>query len=221
VNDDSIHPAASAGKPKVRGVLFEAVLVGVAGVALALAVNALSPRGLALTRNYFPAGTNGVVSVPTIAPPAGAAAGTNQVSAGQLLAAQLRENGLQLVVRTQAMQLLRDPRFQQGAIVFIDARDDEHYQAGHIPGAWQFDPYHPEKYLAAVLPVCQAAEEIVFYCFGSDCEDSQFAAITLRDAGIPAPKLFVYAGGMAEWTTNALPVEVGGRNSGNSGGARP
>jgi hypothetical protein len=32
--------------------------------------------------------------------------------------------------------------------------DDEHYRAGHIPGAFQLDHYHPENYLAAVLP-CQ------------------------------------------------------------------
>jgi rhodanese-related sulfurtransferase len=215
VNDDTTCPNASAGKPKVKKVLLEGVLVGAFGAALALVANAISPRGLVLTRNYFPAGTNRLVSVATTTPPRRSGASTNQVSTGQMLAAQLREKGLQLVVRTQAEQLVRDPRLQQGIIVFIDARDDERYQAGHIPGAYQFDPYRPEKYLTTVLPVCQAAEEIVFYCYGSDCEDSQMAALTLRDAGIPNQKLFVYVGGMAEWATNALPVEIGPRNSGN------
>jgi rhodanese-related sulfurtransferase len=209
VNDHPTHPGAAEGTPQLKKVLFEAALVGAIGAVLALAANAVSPRGLALGRNYFPGGTNGLVSVPMIAPSSSGAAETNMVSAEERLAAQLKDQGLELVVRAQAVQLLHDPRVQQGAIVFVDARDDERYQAGHIPGAYQLDPYHPEKYLSAVLPVCQAAEQIVFYCYGTDCEDSQLAAVTVRDAGITNAKLFVYAGGMAEWATNALPVESG------------
>jgi len=37
----------------------------------------------------------------------------------------------------------------------------------------------------------------------------------LRDVGISNQKLFVYAGGITEWMTNSLPVEIGARNSGN------
>jgi rhodanese-related sulfurtransferase len=55
----------------------------------------------------------------------------------------------------------------------------------------------------------------VIYCNGGDCDDSESAAITLRDVGIANPKLFIYTGGITEWTTNGLPVEIGGRNSGN------
>jgi hypothetical protein len=33
--------------------------------------------------------------------------------------------------------------------------------------------------------------------------------------GIPNQKLFVFGGGIAEWTTNGLPVETGARNNGN------
>jgi rhodanese-related sulfurtransferase len=127
----------------------------------------------------------------------------------------LKEQGLQWVDGHQAAQLFHDPRFKQGSIAFIDARDEPHYQEGHIPGAYEFDPYRPEKYFATVLPVCQAAEQIVFYCNGGDCDDSESAAIALRDVGIANQKLFVYTGGITEWTTNGLPVEIGGRNSGN------
>jgi rhodanese-related sulfurtransferase len=127
----------------------------------------------------------------------------------------LKEQGLQSVDGRQAAQLFHDPRFTQGSIAFIDARDEQHYREGHIPGACEFDPYYPEKYFAAVLPVCQAAEKIVVYCNGGDCDDSESAAILLRDVGITNQKLFVYTGGIPEWITNGLPVEIGGRNSGN------
>jgi rhodanese-related sulfurtransferase len=195
----------------VRNVLLEALLVAAAGIVLAFGANLVSPRGLALTRNYFPAGINRPV------PAARAIANTNPPapSPAQLLAARLKELGLQSVDGHQAAQLFHDPRFKQGSIAFIDARDEQHYREGHIPGACEFDPYYPEKYFATVFPVCQAAEQIVVYCIGGDCDDSESAAITLRDVGIANQKLFVYTGGITEWTTNGLPVEIGGRNSGN------
>jgi len=183
----------------------------------AFGANLVSPRGLVLTRNYFPAG---------IRPPAQAAAkiaGTNllALSPAQLLELRLRELGLQWLDGQRAVQLFRDPRPAQGARVFVDARDAQHYREGHIPGAWPFDPYHPEPYFPAVLPPCQAAEQIVVYCNGGDCDDSESAALLLRDVGIPVNKLFIYLGGFAEWTTNGQPVEVGDRNSGTFRPATP
>jgi rhodanese-related sulfurtransferase len=195
----------------VRNVLREALLVATAGIVLAFAANLVSPRGLALTRNYFPAGNNRPV------PAARDVANTHSPasSPAQLLAARLKEQGLQSVDGRQAAQLFHDPRSKQGRIAFIDARDEQHYREGHIPGACEFDPYYPEKYFPTVLPVCQAAEQIVVYCNGGDCDDSESAAILLRDVGIANQKLFVYTGGIPEWITNGLPVEIGGRNSGN------
>jgi rhodanese-related sulfurtransferase len=128
---------------------------------------------------------------------------------------RLKEQGLQSVDGRQAAELFHDPRFKQGSIAFIDARDEQHYREGHIPGACEFDPYYPEKYFPTVFPVCQAAEQIVIYCNGGDCDDSESAAILLRDVGIANRKLFIYTGGIPEWATNGLPVEIGGRNSGN------
>jgi rhodanese-related sulfurtransferase len=201
----------------VRNVFLEALLVAVAGIVLAFGANLVSPRGLALTRNYFPAGINRPVLAATGVGSPRDVANTNlpASSPAQLLAVRLKELGLQCVDGRQAAQLFHDPRFKQGRIAFIDARDEQHYREGHIPGACEFDPYHPEKYFATVLPVCQAAEQIVLYCNGGDCDDSESAAITLRDVGIANQKLFIYTGGITEWTTNGLPVEIGGRNSGN------
>ena len=217
MKDDSIRSQAPGRRSAAKYVLLDAALVVVIGAVFAFAANRVSPRGLALTRNYFPAGTGRLVSA---TPPAAGlhnAAGTNSlpVDPTQLLAAELKEKGLQLVDGTQAVQLFHDPRFKQNTVVFVDARDEQHYREGHIPGAYEFDPYRPEKYFDTVLPVCQAAEQIVVYCNGGDCDDSETAAILLRDVGIPGPKLLVYGGGITEWTTNGLPVEIGGRNSGD------
>jgi len=217
VKDDPIQSMAPDRRPAVKSVLLETALVMVIGAMFACAVNQVSPLGLVLTRNYFPAGTGRLVpATPPAAPPHNATgANSMAVTPAQLLAAELKEKGLQLVDGSQAARLFHDPRFGQDLVVFIDARDEQHYQEGHIPGACEFDPYRPEKYFAAVLPVCKAAEQIVVYCNGGDCDDSETAAILLRDVGIANQKLLVYGGGITEWTANGLPVEIGGRNSGN------
>jgi len=178
---------------------------------------------LVLTRNYFPGTARSPLPTATATQLVPGTGDTNVTvaSPAKLLATRLEAKGLQLVDSNQVAQLFRDPRYEQELVVFIDARDDPHYQAGHIPGAYQFDHYRAENYLATVLPVCQSAEEIVVYCTGGDCEDSEFTALTLGDSGIPKERLLVYGGGMTEWTTNGLPVEIGGRKSGNFLGVKP
>ena len=217
LKNNPIQPAASDRLAAVKRIFCEALFVAVIGAAFAFGANLVSPRGLALTRNYFPAGVSRPVPAATGVALPRAVASTNPpaLSPAQLLAARLKEQGLQSVDGRQAAQLFHDPRFQRGGIAFIDARDEQHYREGHIPGACEFDPYYPEKYFPTVLPVCPAAEQIVIYCNGGDCDDSESAAITLRDVGIANQKLFIYTGGITEWTTNGLPVEIGGRNSGN------
>jgi rhodanese-related sulfurtransferase len=197
----------------VKNVLLEALLVGVAAALLAFAANAVSNRGLALGRNYFDTGIhhNGGGSGTL---PGGTNVTTQPGSPLELLAAQ----GIRLADSNQVIAWFHDPRFEQGLIAFIDARNDEHYQSGHIPGAWQFDHFHPENYMAAVLPACQVAQEVVLYCTGGNCELSAFAAIFLASAGVPKEKLSVYTGGITEWTTNGMPVELGERKSGRLAG---
>jgi len=211
--NQSTHPRpARDRRATARKISGEAGLVLAAGLAFALAANAISPLGLKLGRNYFPAGTAKPIRPVVTAAPSRNVPGTNP--AAQLLAVQMKELGLQIINGRQAAQLFRDPRRAQGIIVFVDARDEPRYRDGHIPGAYEFDPYRPEKYLAAVLPVCQKAGQIVVYCNGGDCDDSVSAAMSLREAGIDNQKLFVYAGGMSEWT-NSMPIVTGGRNGEN------
>jgi len=210
---------------ELERVLLEALVVAAIGLAVALLANLVSPRGLSLTRNYFPSNgtTHGNIegsanSTVNAAVPATNGAGQ---SAREIVAARLKEKGLQPIDGREATQLFRDPQYELESIVFIDARDDRHYAEGHIPGAYQFDRYYPEKHLSAVLPACLNATKIVVYCTGGDCEDSEFAALALRDAGAPLERIVVYVGGMTEWTANGLPVEVGERKSGTTRGAKP
>jgi len=185
--------------------------VAIIGAAVAFAANAISPRGLNLARDYFP---NAHIT-PTATNGAQTATRTNALSPAERLAARFRDEGLQLADSNQAIKLFHDPRYSQGLVIFVDARNDDHYQAGHVPGAYQLDHFRPTDYLATAIPACQMAETVIVYCNGGECDDSENTAILLRDAGIPKEKLFVYAGGIEEWTTHRMPIETGARNSGN------
>ena len=196
----------------MRETLVDGLFVAVIGILVAFAANAISPRGLSLTRNFFPANpsiplANAGTNI------AGHAAGTNVVNAAELLAASLRSKGLSLADSNQVFKLFQDPRYEQNLVAFIDARHDEDYQAGHIPGAYQLDYYYKEKYLPPLLDVVRIAEQIVVYCNGGTCDDSELTATLLADI-VPRERLFVYGGGMTEWVTNGWPVELGERKSG-------
>jgi len=218
-------------------ILLEAALVAVVGAAFAFAANQVSPRGLALARNYFPTGTNDAVRMPPIAVASVGVPGTNVASVGvpgtnvasvgipgtnvappaavQLPASPMKAKEVPLIDGPRAIQLFHDSHLIPGAIIFIDARDEGHYREGHVPGAYEFDPYHPETYFPVVMPACRAAEQIVIYCNGGDCDDSKTAALLLEQVGIPDQKLFIYGGGITEWTSTHQPVETGAQNSGS------
>lgn len=191
----------------MKDILLEGLLVGLTGAAVALAANAVSPHGLKLTRNYSPGGAL------TISRASLSSKDPGQPSGLQLVEKQLAAEGLQFIDSKHVAEFFNDPAKELRLIIFVDARDDEHFLAGHIPGAYQLDHYHPENYLAQVLPACQVAQKIVVYCKGGTCEDSEQTAIFLRDAGIPADRLFVYAGGFDDWTAQHRPVETGDQSN--------
>lgn len=223
MNSNPMQSAARQRGSKAKKIVVEAVLVAGIGLGLAFAANHLSPRRVILSWNYF-GGTSGTVPPLLTAAHRSGTAGTNRLSVLEHATAQLLLAGLQPLQGNLALQLFRDPRFLQQQIVFIDALTDQEYENGHIPGAFRFDPYNPAKfaeYMYEVLPLCEAAEQVVVYCSGGDCDASEQAARHLISAGIPIQKVFVYVGGIAEWTRNGLPIELGTRNSGNLRNTNP
>lgn len=195
--------------------LAESAAVVVIGVAVGLAANALSPKGLSLTRDYFPHAAPTSPRLPAAGMPlriASQPGATNSVIAE--LAAKVEAEGLKWADSDAVEQLFADSRREQDLVLFLDARNDAHYAEGHIPGAYQLDPYRPETYLGLVLPLCEQAEQIVVYCNGGDCEDSKIAAVLLANVGVAKAKFQVYLEGMPDWTAKGRPVEIGPRKSG-------
>ena len=205
-------------------ILVEALLIGASGLGLGLLGNTLSPAGLRIDRDYFPAPAAKPPAAPAApspapaqndpAPPpaAGAAAPVSDVEAKAR--AHLAEHGLAAIGFDEARALFEDPTYVAGGLLFVDARNDEEYQEGHVPLALQFDHYYPERYLDAVLQAAAGTSRVVVYCNGGNCEDSEFAAETLKPFLAEPDRLCVYVGGIQEWRERGMPVETGARGSG-------
>lgn len=208
-------------------ILRDAGLILLLGIPLSLLINATSPRGLSLNRDYFysqstprppdsPTGTNveatgSVALTPTSPAPEGVPA----TKTADPLKARLDAAGLGLVTHDEAAALHQTEAYGQGRIIFVDARDITHFHEGHIPGAYRFDHYRMEETLGEVLPVCLVADQVVVYCNGGSCEDSEYAANDLVQLGVTPGQVFVYAGGITEWKSRGMPIERGPRQSGD------
>src|SRR6266545_3523927 len=100
---------------EIKRVLLEALVVAGIGIALAVLANLVSPRGLSLTRDYFPlsktahgenGGTNPSVNT------AGSATNRPNQSDREIVEARLKEKGLKSVDGGEALQLFRDPQHE-------------------------------------------------------------------------------------------------------------
>ena len=89
-------------------------------------------------------------------------------------------------------------------ILFVDARDDAYYTAGHIQGALK------NAFLMELIFSIEAIQEknvpIVVYCGDPGCGDSEDLAYDLQDSGFN--KLYVFKGGWLEWSKAEYPSET-------------
>jgi rhodanese-related sulfurtransferase len=98
--------------------------------------------------------------------------------------------------------------FASGEAIFVDARDPEFFQLGHIPGAvnlpmTDFDLIFPE-----LKERLLAAPRIITYCDGSSCEMSVELTERLLFAGMHWVEVFI--GGMQQWQSTGQPIETVG-----------
>ena len=97
----------------------------------------------------------------------------------------------------QALEL-----YQKGT-VFVDAREPEYYQEGHIKGAWNI-PFFLE--LVFKLDSLQDKDApMVIYCSGDECGSSEDLAYELQAEGFS--NLLVFKGGWTAWNTSGHPIE--------------
>jgi len=105
--------------------------------------------------------------------------------------------------RLLAITLDQALEFYQKGTVFVDAREPEYYQEGHIKGAWNI-PFFLE--LVFKLDSLQGKDApMVIYCSGDECGSSEDLAYELQAEGFS--NLLVFKGGWTAWNTSGHPTE--------------
>lgn len=191
----------------VKFLIIETSQVLVVGLVVALVANQLSPRGLDLRRDYFQEPKR-LIGAPS------PSAATNTPLAEVVPRPGDSSKRVPEISAEDALSLFRDSRRAPGRVIFVDARKETVFLEGHIPDAYPFDRFYPEKDLPSVVLACSGAERVVVYCAGGSCEDSHYAALQLIEAGLDSSRIQVFAGGFTEWNSHSWPIERGARGSG-------
>ena len=95
--------------------------------------------------------------------------------------------------------------FFDDEVLFVDARGEGYFEAGHIKGAMK------NIFLYELIFNIEEKQNkntpLVVYCGDPGCGDSEQLAYDLKDSGFT--KLYVFKGGWLEWSKAGYPSEVG------------
>jgi len=147
-------------------------------VGLAMLVNFFSPRGIALVGQWDT--SQGVI---TASP-----SGTEE------------EKPEEINSVARAMEI-----FDNGNVLFVDARSQDNYEDGHIPGAISLPVGQFDEQIESLLNRYSSDQPIVTYCSGRTCEDSHDLAQFLSDAGFTNVRIFI--DGFPGWEAKGYPIE--------------
>ncbi|MEE9296355.1 MAG: rhodanese-like domain-containing protein [Phycisphaerae bacterium] len=170
-----------------KSTILPAAAIVIAGLLLGLGFNGVRPKdSLKLTRNYF-------MKI--------------QVADS---ASQSPKHGFTVVTLDEVIDLYQSASYQNGEVVFVDARNDEHFEEGHVPGAIHIDRYNSDDPFEKAKTALQLADTIVLYCGGGECEDSIYLASELvGERDIAIDKIRLFEGGLEEWEDENLETESG------------
>ena len=93
--------------------------------------------------------------------------------------------------------------YKKDAALFIDARQESAYQAGHIKDAVNLPWQKAEAQFYEVIDNVPADKPIITYCDGESCELSDFLASFLQDIGYANAKAL--HDGWGRWQKKGLP----------------
>jgi rhodanese-related sulfurtransferase len=89
-----------------------------------------------------------------------------------------------------------------GAVMWLDARPDEEFAAGHIPGAKPLNAEHWDNLLPEVLNAWTPDQTLIVYCSKQTCGASHEVARRLREEA-NLKNVFVLEGGWEAWQESA------------------
>lgn len=107
------------------------------------------------------------------------------------------------VSATEALELLGTP-----GVSFVDARPTQAYEYAHIPGAISLPAGSAEGLLDMQSLPIPPDGEVITYCDGGRCEQSEYIGELLRERDV-CQRVRVLDGGWQAWATAELPVASG------------
>lgn len=93
--------------------------------------------------------------------------------------------------------------------IILDARGEEEFRIGHIPGAFSFPVSKFETFFKERGAFLMTGKTIITYCSGKDCKDSAILALKLKQKGVKDVLLF--SGGISEWIEKENETEASDR----------
>lgn len=158
--------------------LRQTLIIIVLSVVVSLAVNTLSNHGIPLVSEWPSISGSDSISIPPSA----------------------TEGDPPFISLDEAVA-----KFQSPDVLFIDARDPEDYEYGHIAGSISLPYDYLEEYWDKVSPGIPRNQDIVIYCSGTECESSLFLGRELAFQGYK--NVHIFYGGWREWERSDLPIE--------------
>ncbi len=95
--------------------------------------------------------------------------------------------------------------FDQGDVVFVDARSTHAYEDGHIPRALHLPSHASADSLRQTLASYPADTRVITYCSGGGCRSSYTLAKRLVKESIRS-EVYVLTGGWPAWQAARFPV---------------
>ena len=161
-----------------RKTIQEIIILVSISVTLAMVVNLLSPKGIALVGQWDTA--KGVITASPTGPQ------------------EWRPEEINSVARAKEI-------FDNGNVLFVDARSHDNYEDGHVPGAVSFPVGQFDEQIESFLNRHSPDTRIVTYCSGRTCEDSHNLAQLLSDVGFTHVSVFI--DGFPGWEAQGFPIE--------------
>ena len=97
--------------------------------------------------------------------------------------------------------------YNEGSAVFVDARSQQEFRAGHIPGALLLTLDDFEETVASWRNLIPSETLLIAYCAGEGCDSSREVAALLVEEGYSQVKVFF--GGWEDWKGAGYSVEKG------------
>ena len=183
----------------MKRTLLSAITIVVLGLLAGVGANAVRGRdSINLRRNYF-----------SIAPTRGSDETPTPRHEADDPTAEDPKHPFKTVSVGEMIDWFQSQEYASGQVVFVDARNDETYEEGHIPGAFQVDNYNFDRDFTLFRDDIDPADIIVVYCGGGECSDSIYVATELEGMGIARSRIRVFEGGINAWLEDDLPVDEG------------